>query len=700
MPKDEPPLSAAELALIRRWIDQGARDRRRRRRRRRPGKRRSRSMRPAVPAVGLGRRGTAPLDRFVAPISRSGARRRTRARVRRAVRAARLSRHLGPAADAGGAAGVPRRPGAREARARSSRRCSPTTRSTPITGSRSGTICCATRTASRYFSETAGRKSITDWLLAGARRSNLPYDQFVTQAAQSVDARRSRRLPRRRQLARRDERRGHAVDAGVAEHRAGVPRRQPEVQLLPRQLRQQVEAEGRVRARRLLLARAEAAAVSLRRRAGRVRRARRSSFPSWRARRRPARWPTAAPRPRRSSPIRASAASRARSSTASGSASSATASSRNPDEMDGKPWSPELLDWLASDFVEHGYDVKHLIATILTSRAYQMPAVPRERASRRPAATCSRGPEVRRLTAEQFADAIGSITGEWNAYPGAGAGGRSDAATRQSAAVDAADGGRLRRASGASPSTNLTRALGRPIRDQVIPVRAAQASTLQALELVNGEILTRWLSRGARRMLGETAAGDLEPLQPDRRRTRRQAGTVRRRRLEAQHACGSSCRRTARTCRARCCRRGRRRSSSGLPAPSRCRRSRRWTARAFVPETGPIEVGGATGAGVRVQNPSVVAYDIAGKGFTSFRGVIGLENPPRRNRLDPRPADQVLRLRCATGHGPVDSATPGGSIAGAAHGELGVRGGRPCVPPRSRARAVGRRARRRRSGAS
>ena len=30
-----------------------------------------------------------------------------------------------------------------------------------------------------YFSETAGRKSITDWLLASLE-SNLPYDQFVT----------------------------------------------------------------------------------------------------------------------------------------------------------------------------------------------------------------------------------------------------------------------------------------------------------------------------------------------------------------------------------------------------------------------------------------------------------------------------------------------------------------------------------------
>jgi len=52
-------------------------------------------------------------------------------------------------------------------------------------------------------------------------------------------------------------------------------------------------------------------------------------------------------------------------------------------------------------------------------------------------------------------------------------------------------------------SSSMTRALGRPIRDQVTSVRAAHASTLQALELVNGEMLTQSLSRAARRMLGE-----------------------------------------------------------------------------------------------------------------------------------------------------------------------------------------------------
>ncbi len=47
------------------------------------------------------------------------------------------------------------------------------------------------------------------------------------------------------------------------------------------------------------------------------------------------------------------------------------------DDMDGEPWSPELLDWLSADFVEHGYDLKHLLSTIMTSQAYQLPAVHR-----------------------------------------------------------------------------------------------------------------------------------------------------------------------------------------------------------------------------------------------------------------------------------------------------------------------------------
>lgn len=50
---------------------------------------------------------------------------------------------------------------------------------------------------------------------------------------------------------------------------------------------------------------------------------------------------------------------------------------RTPDDfgLQGQaPTHPELLDWLAVDFMEHGWDVRHLIRTIVTSETYQQSA--------------------------------------------------------------------------------------------------------------------------------------------------------------------------------------------------------------------------------------------------------------------------------------------------------------------------------------
>jgi hypothetical protein len=167
----------------------------------------------------------------------------------------------------------------------------------------------------------------------------------------------------------------------------------------------------------------------------------------------------------------------------------------NPDEMDGVPWSPGLLDWLASDFVESGYDLKRLMAAIVSSKAYQMRAVPR--IGEQPRGYVFRGPEVRRLTAEQFGDAIGAITGDWNVYqPPASNAQRGPAGpppvryTRE----------------WQTPASSLARALGRPIRDQVFTTRNTASTMLQALELENGERLSNWLLRGARKMVGELPA--------------------------------------------------------------------------------------------------------------------------------------------------------------------------------------------------
>lgn len=82
------------------------------------------------------------------------------------------------------------------------------------------------------------------------------------------------------------------------------------------------------------------------------------------------------------------------------------------DEMDNPPWSPELLDWLASDFIEHETDLKHLITRIMTSRAYQLPSVPAPDARTLVASDYAfAGPARRRLAAEQFADAMSQVLG-------------------------------------------------------------------------------------------------------------------------------------------------------------------------------------------------------------------------------------------------------------------------------------------------
>ena len=84
------------------------------------------------------------------------------------------------------------------------------------------------------------------------------------------------------------------------------------------------------------------------------------------------------------------------------------------DDMEKPAWNRDLLDWLAEDLVAHGYDLKHTIGTICTSRAYQLPTVagPREKEE-----FVFRGPLTRRLTAEQFSDALSALSGEWARLP-------------------------------------------------------------------------------------------------------------------------------------------------------------------------------------------------------------------------------------------------------------------------------------------
>jgi len=313
----------------------------------------------------------------------------------------------------------------------------------------------------------------------------------------------------------------------------------------------------------------------------------------------------------------------------------------NPDEMDGEPWSPELLDWLASDFVESGYDMKHVLVTILSSRTYQMPSVP-SRADA-PKQYVFRGPEVRRVTAEEFADAIGAITGEWHVYqqpPPEPVAKKPDATPPPPPAqpvqvveppfTPAKPGVYSREWRVAS--TSLTRSLGRPIRDQVYSVRDNQPTTLQALELVNGEPLTHWLTRGARKMLAEL------PPEPTPIYTRPSPKKV----LVPFEVDISHARKLWLLV-----------SDTGSYSPEKVEAI--WANAELVGKdkvtplsslkplddgglrvsASPIEVKGANGAGVRVKTPSRLIYDISGQGYTTLRGLVGIENFDAGSDINP-----------------------------------------------------------------
>ena len=85
--------------------------------------------------------------------------------------------------------------------------------------------------------------------------------------------------------------------------------------------------------------------------------------------------------------------------------------------LGAKPSHPDLLDWLAADFVENGWSIKRLHRTIMTSQAYQQTS---ERADIEQVRT--KDPQnrllayyaPRRLSAEELRDSVLRVSGELN----------------------------------------------------------------------------------------------------------------------------------------------------------------------------------------------------------------------------------------------------------------------------------------------
>ena len=157
------------------------------------------------------------------------------------------------------------------------------------------------------------------------------------------------------------------------------------------------------------------------------------------------------------------------------------------DEMDNPSWNQDLLDWLAVDFAEHGYDLKHTMNLLLTSQAYQRPSVALD-----PDAEdfVFRGPVVRRMSAEQFLDGLDQVI---------------LAASDKTAGKDPVDAdppaaarGTGRKRAGSRNLDRLMRTLGRPKRDVVVTRRESSATTAQFIELSNGRSVADLVARGGK----------------------------------------------------------------------------------------------------------------------------------------------------------------------------------------------------------
>ena len=160
------------------------------------------------------------------------------------------------------------------------------------------------------------------------------------------------------------------------------------------------------------------------------------------------------------------------------------------DVMDNEPWSQDLLDWMAYNFVDGKYDLKELIYLITTSNIYQLPSVGFKDPNKIIAPDfVFRGTLIKRMSGEQFADAISSIIQPvfeeslmgYNPYAKSLPATLKPIFTRASLVVN----------------NPLLIALGRPSRETVSTSRESQANLLQALELTKGERFNNALKKGA-----------------------------------------------------------------------------------------------------------------------------------------------------------------------------------------------------------
>lgn len=189
-----------------------------------------------------------------------------------------------------------------------------------------------------------------------------------------------------------------------------------------------------------------------------------------------------------------------------------------------KPTHPELLDWLAQDFITHQWSLKHLHRRILTSQAY--------RQSSRRGADADKDPDnrllgrfpLRRLDAEALRDGILAVAGSLNPKAfGPPVPVRENEVGQVVLGIDNRDSaGRFTKPIPLPPGEDLRRSVYVQVRrtwplavletfDWANPepnceARASSTSTPQSLMLLNGDFVQEQSERMAKRVLSEAGS--------------------------------------------------------------------------------------------------------------------------------------------------------------------------------------------------
>jgi hypothetical protein len=162
---------------------------------------------------------------------------------------------------------------------------------------------------------------------------------------------------------------------------------------------------------------------------------------------------------------------------------------QEPDDMrsDNPPVNPELLTWLAKEFVSAHFDTKHMLRLILNSEDYQLSSIPAT-SDPKAAANFAYHP-LRQMEAEVLVDAIDQITGGKENY---------SSITPEpytflpdtTRAIDLPDG---------SITSSVLELFGRPPRDTgLLSERNDQPSAAQRLHLLNSTFVQNKITSSAK----------------------------------------------------------------------------------------------------------------------------------------------------------------------------------------------------------